>query len=509
MTAIQSKKARPASPAPDPTEVPVPAEAAVPVPVFMPLPTSHKIDFRTQGDPWARRFALGESLRKTTPLERHAGWTPQKGRPDPVATVLATAAGRQKHLLPLRNGRMAASPFGFLRGAADVMAWDLSHTPTSGLPVVICGDCHVNNFGLYGTPQGDVVIDINDFDEVTIGPWEWDLKRLTASVNVLGRENGLTVEERRLAVILCVTGYRLNMARLHSMAVLDLWLLTPVADRIPLAELERLYPKAAKMWLKAKPVLAKAIAKARKTNNAKLLAKTADRGVDGGWRFKEDPPILTPVDAETREKVIDALNAYAETVPSERQHMLRRYHVVDVAHRVVGVGSVGTYAYLALLFGNSDIDPLFLQVKEAGIPVHAPYLPPLAPESPEAQHQGRRVLAGQMVLQSAHDPLLGWTEIDGRQYYVRLMKNMKGGIPLGYLSGDAFNFFVFAFGLLLARAHARSGDAAVIAGYCGTSSVLDEALADWAEAYGEQTLKDHAALVKAIKSGRVEAVSEV
>jgi hypothetical protein len=281
------------------------------------------------------------------------------------------------------------------------------------------------------------------------------------------------------------------------------------ADHLDIAAIERVYPKVAKMWQKAKPVLIKAVAKAHKTNNARLLAKVADRSVDGGWRFKEDPPILTPIDAETREKVITALNTYAKSLPPERQFMLQRYHVVDVAHRVVGVGSVGTRAYLALLFGNSDADPLFLQVKEAGTPVHARYLPPFPPESAAAKHQGRRVIGGQMILQAAHDPLLGTTEIDGRHYYVRLMKNMKGGIPLGYLSGDAFNFFVFGFGALLARAHARSGDAAVIAGYCGTSAVLDEALADWAEAYGEQTLKDHAALVRAIKSGRVEAVSDV
>jgi uncharacterized protein (DUF2252 family) len=477
--------------------------------VFRPIPTRDNFDFRIAGESWERRVAHGEDLRKTTPLASHAGWTPAKGRPDPVATLLASEAGRQKHLLPLRHGRMAASPFAFLRGAADVMAWDLSNTPTSGLPVIICGDCHVNNFGLYRTPQGDVVADINDFDETTIGPWEWDLKRLTASVNVLGRENGLNAKERRLAVMICVAGYRMNLQRLQSMGILDLWFLHTVLDRPDFEVIERWYPKAAKLLPKAQPIIAKAVAKARKKDNKMMLRKAADRSVDGGWRFKEDPPILTPVDDETHEKVITALNAYGETVARERRFMLQRYHVVDVAHRVVGVGSVGTRAYLALAFGNSDADPLVLQVKEAGTPVHAPYLPPLPPESAEATHQGRRVASGQMVLQAAHDPMLGWTAVDGRQYYVRQMKNMKGEIPMGYLSGDAFDFFVFMFGALLARAHARSGDAAVIGGYCGLSPVLDEALADWAEAYGEQTLKDHAALVKAIKSGRVEAVREV
>jgi len=186
--------------------------------------------------------------------------------------------------------------------------------------------------------------------------------------------------------------------------------------------------------------------------------------------------------------------------------MLQRYHVVDVAHRVVGVGSVGTRAYVALLFGNSDADPLFLQVKEAVAPVHGPYVPPLPPA---IQHNGGRVAMGQVVLQAAHDPMLGWTEIEGRHYYVRQMKNMKGALPMAFLSGDAFNFFVFGFGALLARAHARTGDAAVIGGYCGTSEVFDEALADWAEAYGDQTVKDHAALLRAIKSERLEAVQEL
>ena len=472
--------------------------------VFTPIP-GKELDFHEQGESWERRAEHGRTLREKLPRERHAGWTPAKGRPDPLATLLASNAGRQEHLVPLRHGRMAESPFGFLRGAAAVMAWDLSRTPSMGLPVVICGDAHVSNFGFYGTPQGEVVFDINDFDETTVGPWEWDLRRLTASVNVLGRENGLTARERRVAVMLCAAGYRANMRRLQSWGVFDLWYVHTAADRVDIAAIERAYPKVARMWPKARAVFAKAAAKARQSNNRLLLEKMADRSVDGGWRFKEDPPVLAPVDAETHDKVIDALNAYAGTVAPERRYMLRRYHVVDVAHRVVGVGSVGTRAYLALLFGNSDDDPLFLQVKEAVQPAHAPYLPPL---SAPLQHNGRRVASGQVILQAAHDPMLGWTEIDGRQYYVRQMKNMKGELPMAYLSGDAFDFFAFGFGALLARAHARSGDAAVIAGYCGTSEVLDEALAEWAEAYGDQTVKDHAALLRAIKSGRLEAVTD-
>jgi uncharacterized protein (DUF2252 family) len=386
------------------------------------------------------------------------------------------------------------------------MAWDLSHTPSIGLPVVICGDAHVNNFGLFGTPQHEVVIDVNDFDETTIGPWEWDLKRLTASVNVLGRENGYDAKERRNAVMLCAAGYRAQMQRVQSLGVLDLWYLHTVADRIDVAAIEDAYPRAAKLWPRARPVIEKALAKARKTDNTMLLKKSADRGVDGGWRFKEDPPVLTPVDAKTHEQVVDALNHYVKTVAPERRFMLRRYHVVDVAHRVVGVGSVGTRAYVALLFGNSDRDALFLQVKEAAAPAHAPYVPPLPPPF---DHNGMRVVAGQTALQAAHDPLLGYTDIDGRHYYVRQMKNLKGALPMSLLESDAFEFFAFGFGALLARAHARSGDAAVIAGYCGDTPEIDEALAEWAESYGSQTVKDHAALQKAIKSERLDAVHGV
>jgi uncharacterized protein (DUF2252 family) len=400
---------------------------------------------------------------------------------------------------------MAASPFAFFRGAAAMMAWDLARTPHIGLPVVICGDAHVNNFGLYGTPQGDVVFDINDFDEVTIGPWEWDLKRLTASVSVLGRENGLDADERRRAVMLCVAGYRTNLERLHTMSVLDLWYLHMVADRFDIKPIKAAYPAIAKLWPKAEPILEKAAAKALQTNNAMLLSKIADRSVAGAWRFRVDPPILTAVDQSTRERVVDALNTYWHSLPVERRWMLRHYHVADIAHRVVGVGSVGTRAYLAMLFGNSDSDPLFLQVKEAIKPAHAPFLPPLPSDY---RHNGRRIVIGETVLQAAHDPLLGYTEMDGRQYYVRQMKNMKAALPMSFLSGDAFDAFSFAFGCLLARDHARSGDAAVIAGYCGKSAALDVAFADWAEAYADQTVKDHAQLVKAIKSGRVEAANE-
>jgi len=452
------------------------------------------IDLRQPGESWTRRRANGKELRERAPRESHAGWKPAKDRPDPLELIEQNNAGRQKELIPLRMGRMAQSPFAFLRGAAAVMDGDLSGTPNSGIDVVICGDAHLNNFGFYGTPQRDVVFDLNDFDEAAIGPWEWDLKRLTASVNVAGRENGLNKQERRASVMRCVDGYRWNLNRLQSLGVLDVWYLHAYPGRDnPLVKIDP----------KSRAVLRKTLALAQTQTNTTLLLKTAERRVDGSWHLVHNPPVLTPVSDEVRNKVIDALNSYADTLTRERRYMLGRYHVVDVAHRVVGVGSVGTRCYLVLLFGNSDDDALFLQVKEAGMPASGPYLPALANDY---EHQGKRVVTGQRALQASSDVMLGWTAIDKRPFYVRQMKNMKASIPVEWLTGPSFNFYARACGAILARAHARTGDAAMLAGYCGASDVLDRALADWAEAYGDQTEKDHTRLVSAIAKGQIKAI---
>lgn len=443
------------------------------------------------------RYAAGRALRQQVPRRSHAQWDPPQHRPSGADFVIAGNAGRQKEFVPLRMGRMAASPFAFLRGAAAVMAWDLSHTPITGIQTVMDGDAHVNNFGLYGTPQRDVVVDLNDFDEALLGPWEWDLKRLVASVNVAARENGFNKRERRRAVMECVGGYRFNLQRFHAMGILDLWSVYGYADRKPTVVK---IPK--KSWV----MIQKTVEKARASTNETLLPKVARRQKDGEWRFVEDPPILTRVADDTRKKIIESLKEYAETVPPGHRNMLRRYSVADVAHRVVGVGSVGTRAYLVLLFGNSEQDPLFLQVKEAGVPAHAPYLPVASRKS---QHHGRRVVGGQRMLQATGDPLLGYTTIDGRDYFVRQMKNMKASMPMEWLTGKPFHFWGWVCGALLARAHSRNGDAAKIAGYCGKSEVLDEALAEFAESYGNQTETDHASLVQAIQKGRVKAVKGI
>ncbi len=456
-----------------------------------------RVRLREADNPWEQRHKIGKALRERTPRESHANGKAADNRPDPLDLLAASNVGRQKELIPLRMGRMAASPFTFLRGAACVMAWDLSKTPNSGIRVIVDGDAHINNFGFYGTPQRDVIFDLNDFDEATVGPWEWDLKRLVASVNVAARENGMNKAERAAAVMSAVAGYRANVERLESMGVLDVWYL-------------HVYPETKHPMLRRDPksqaVIEKCVAKAKSQTNATLLKKIAERGSDGGWRLREDPPILTRVDAKTREKVIQGLEEYAPQLPPERFFMLNRYHVVDVGHRVVGVGSVGTRAYLALLMGNDDNDPLFLQVKESVSPAHAPYTVTLPKQY---QHHGKRVVFGQRALQATGDVMLGPTTVDGRPFFVRQMKNMKASIPVEWLTGDAFNFYAQACGGLLARAHARAGDAAAISGYCGKSPVLDKALVAWAEAYGDQTEQDHARLVQAIKSGQVKAIQGV
>ncbi|MCJ2058352.1 DUF2252 domain-containing protein [Methylobacterium sp. J-048] len=481
--------------------------AALPAPeippadvVLAPLADFPRIDLRAGVEPWDKRRQAGKVLRAEVPHADHAALRCEPDRPDPIGLIEAAHEGRQAHLIPLRVARMATSPFAFLRGAAHVMAWDLSRGPRSGIDVVMNGDAHIDNFGLFGTPQRDIVLDLNDFDEVTVGPWEWDLKRLAAGIMVATAEAGAEPDAQRGAVMEAVSGYQRTMRRLAPQGSLDVWYQTTVADARRLGRI--------RMDAQASAVVTRAVDKARRKNNRSLLGQIAERRTDGGWRFRVEPPILTPVDDATRQSIVTGLEHYAETLPRERRFMLNRYQVVDVAHRVVGVGSVGTRAYVALLCGNSDQDALFLQVKEAVRPANAPYLPGM-PE-PYAGHEGERVIYGQRLLQAVGDPLLGWTSIDGRPYYVRQMKNLKGAIPLAEMSGLPLLTFSYAYGALLARAHARTGDAAAIAGYCGSGKRPDlrEALADWAAAYAERNAEDFALFREAIASGRLEAADD-
>jgi uncharacterized protein (DUF2252 family) len=449
--------------------------------------TNDRLNMRKPLPTVADLQAQGKSMRVSVPRELHGQWQPDAQREDVLSIIRRRNTGRQKRLIPLRMERMIASPFAFLRGAAAVMAYDLNPTPTMGYNVVLAGDAHLGNFGLYGTPQREVVFDLNDFDETVIGPWEWDLKRLTASANVAGLENGLSTRERRTAVAEVVRGYQDNMARLKHLGTFDVWHLHSFPGRTNVLR---------KVPAKAQAVIEKVLAKALQSDHQGLLPKVAIKDAAGRWRFREDPPILTRVNSAKRKALITALEGYSETLTRELRYMLSRYRVADVAHRVVGIGSVGTRTYLALLMGKDDNDPLFLQVKEALIPAHAPYLPL---RRSEIEHDGQRVVTGQRALQSSSDVLLGWTEMDGHQYYVRQMKNLKASIPIEWLTGDAFNFYCWACGALLARAHAKTGEAALMAGYCGTSKPLRESLADWAEAYGDQTVIDHARLRAAVQ----------
>jgi len=451
------------------------------------------VDLRRSIEPWEHRRAKGKALRRRIPREIHAGWSPPKNRPDPLDLINASNVGRQKEFIPLRMGRLAASPFAFLRGSCAVMAWDLASASVSGIHAVIDGDAHLNNFGLFGTPQRDVIFDLNDFDEVTVGPWEWDLKRLTASVNVAGREKGLNRWERSSAVMSCVTGYRMTANRLQRMGVLEISYLHAYPSRTKSLPRRDRYSEL---------VVMRALNKALQQTNSSLLTKTGKRGANGAWRFRENPPVLARVSRHTRAKILDGLNGYAKSLLPQRRYMLSQYHAVDVAHRVVGVGSVGTRAYLVLLFGNGEEDPLFLQVKEAVVPAHSLYLPP---SLVTYSHRGQRVVLGQRALQASSDVMLGWTTVDGRPYYVRQMKDLKGSIPVERLTSRSFKLYAWACGAILARGHARTGDAAQIAGYCGNSDALDKALADWAEAYGDQTENDHEMLLRAIRNGTVKA----
>lgn len=458
--------------------------------------------------PWSERHDIGRARRQDLPRASLGGWSAPADRRDPVARLMDGNVGRDPSLVPLRMSRMATSPFAFLRGSASVMAADLASFPQTGLDVVIDGDAHFNNFGLFGTPDAQVVVDLNDFDEVSIGPWEWDLKRLTASIEVAGRSMGLDPALRAHAVRGATAGYRSEMHAMASMPVLSLWQRrTGVADLMGDFTAESRAEWAADDAAHA--MLDKAGEKALQSNNAALLASMTQADSKKGRAFLQQPPILTQPDAAVREQVAAALDDYVDTLSPERRFMLQRYRVVDVAHRVVGVGSVGLRAYCVLMLGNDESDALFLQVKQSAAAVHAPYATPL-PE--DLAHDGRRVVYGQRLMQAVGDPMLGWTSINGLPFYVRQMRNLKGSFVPEKMTAPTFAAFSWSFGALLARAHARTGDAAAISGYCGSregsGKELDTAMLSWATAYADQTELDHARLVDAIARGDVPSMSD-
>jgi len=415
-------------------------------------------------------------------------------RPDLIELLEAQARDRIPELLPIRYGRMMASPFAFLRGSAIVMANDLASTPKSGIQAQLCGDAHLLNFGAYASPERTLLFDLNDFDETLAGPWEWDIKRLAASFVVAGRDNGFDAADCHAAAQAVTASYRQRMGELSEMGELEVWY-----SRIGEAEIQGLL-SSARAGKKTTKKLSKNVQKARGRDSLQALSKLTTV-VDGRRRIIDDPPLLVriPEGDEIRAQVYAILESYKRTLQEDRRHLLERYDFVDAARKVVGVGSVGTRAYVVLLEGRDEDDALFLQVKEAGASVLQSYV-----ESSTYEHHGHRVVAGQRLMQAASDIFLGWFRgTGGRDFYWRQLKDMKGSAKVEEMSPDELVIYAGLCGWALARAHARSGDRVRIAGYLGKSERFDTAVADFAEAYADQNERDHAALCAAVSSGRL------
>ncbi|MEV0370305.1 DUF2252 domain-containing protein [Streptomyces sp. NPDC050636] len=453
----------------------------------------------------------GRALRERVSRRDQAALPITAGRPDVVAAVEESNTGRLPELTPIRIGRMAASPFAFLRGSAGLMAYDLMSAPVTGIGAQICGDAHAANFGLYGDARGGLVIDLNDFDETLYGPWEWDVKRLATSLVLAGREAGVSEDECRKAAQDAAGAYRRTMRLLAKLPVTEAW--NAIADE------ELVSHTDARDLL---GTLERVAAKARKNTSARFAAKATEHTSDGGRRFVDAPPVLRQVPDEEATAVASSLAGYLETLPEDRLPLLARYAVHDVAFRVVGTGSVGLRSYVVLLLDHRG-EPLVLQVKEARGSVLAPFVEKAGFAVPSVAHEGRRVVLGQRRMQVVSDILLGWTTVhdmaepgtrgisrgngsrDGRPFQVRQFRNRKGSVDPAELSGDQMDDYARMTGALLARAHAHSADPRVVAGYCGKGEELDEAMAEFAVLYADRTEADHAALVAAVKSGRIAA----
>ncbi|MFF4696834.1 DUF2252 domain-containing protein [Streptomyces chattanoogensis] len=446
--------------------------------------------------------ATGRALRERLPRSEQAALSIAAGRPDAVAAVEESNAGRLPELTPIRVGRMAASPFAFLRGSAGLMAHDLTATPVTGIGAQICGDAHAANFGLYADARGGLVIDLNDFDETLYGPWEWDVKRLAVSLVLAGREAGVGEDDCRKAAQDAAGAYRRTMRLLAKLPVTEAW--NAIADE------ELVSHTDARDLL---GTLERVAAKARKNTSARFAAKATERGPDGGRRFVDAPPVLRRIPDAEAAAVASSLAGYLETLPEDRLPLLARYAVQDVAFRVVGTGSVGLRSYVVLLLDHRG-EPLVLQVKEARGSVLAPFVEKAGFAVPSVAHEGRRVVLGQRRMQVVSDTLLGWTTVqdlvgagaqDGLPFQVRQFRNRKGSVDPAQLTGDQMDDYARMTGALLARAHAHSADPRLVAGYCGKGEELDAAMAAFAVAYADRTEADHADLVAAVKSGRIAA----
>src|ERR687897_883742 len=432
---------------------------------------------------YQQRRERGRAARRVAPRGSHAEWAPAPDRPDPIDILEAQDRNRILDLIPIRYSRMMASPFAFMRGSAIVMAHDLAGTPKTGIQAQLCGDAHLLNFGAYASPERALLFDLNDFDETLPGPWEWDLKRLAASFVVAGREKGFDAADCREAAQASVASYRRRMAEFSEMGELEVWYSRVSEDEV------RGMISDARTKKKTAKKLSKTVRKARGRDSLQALSKLT-RVVDGRRMIIDDPPLLVsiPEGDEIRAQVYAILESYKRTLQDDRRHLLERYHFVDAARKVVGVGSVGTRAYIVLLEGRDEDDPLFLQVKEAGISVLERYV-----ESNTYEHHGHRVVAGQRLMQAASDIFLGWFRgREGRDFYWRQLKDMKGSANVESMSSDELLLYGGLCGWTLARAHARSGDRVQIAAYLGKSERFDRAIADFARANADQTEQTHA-----------------
>lgn len=440
--------------------------------------------------PEERRKA-GRARRSDSPRSSHGAWTPGDEREDPVAILERQGADRVPELLPIRYARMAASPFAFLRGTAAVMAADIASTPGTGLRVQCCGDAHLSNFGLFASPERRLVFDLNDFDETLPGPFEYDVMRLTASVAVAARGNGESARAAADTARAAALRYREAMTSFAQMRHLDVWYAH--------ADVDALLATQASIDKRT----AKSIAKARGRTSLQAFTKLTET-VDGRVRFRDDPPLLEHLEElDHYEAIRKLLHAYRDTLADERRVLVDRYEFVDIARKVVGVGSVGTRAFVVLHIGRDDQDPLILQVKEAVASVLEPHT-----GRSRYRQQGKRVVVGQRLMQAVSDSFLGWVRSpNGRDFYVRQLRDMKGAAHIETLNLSELTLYAELCGWVLARAHARTGDAAAIAGYLGTGETFDRAMRDWANAYADQTERDHEALLHAIDTGRVPAAA--
>ena len=487
------------------------------------------------------RQAIGERARENTPISAQADWEPAAGRPDPVELLIEQNATREADLVPVRHGRMTVSPFTFYRGAAKVMASDLATTPMAGLVVQLCGDAHLSNFGGFASPERQLLFGLNDFDETLPGPFEYDLKRMAASFTIAARNNGFTPADARAVTVESVKAYRLGMAEFAAMRTLDVWYshmseqhIQDALRAVQEASVVGVKPgkgKAGKnktgkkkqgatkadaaLIARASKNLNKTIRKAHTRDSLGALPKFAEV-VDGRHRIVSQPPVIIPLrdlaasyemtPEEARSAVEDQFRVYKATLSNDRRLLLDRFTIVDVARKVVGVGSVGTRAWMVLLQGRDNADPLFLQVKEATSSVLEDHLPKSRYNTP-----GQRVVEGQRLMQAASDIFLGWTRgvQANRYYYWRQLRDMKASALVELMSPFAMKFYAQLCGWTLARAHARSGDPIAIAEYLGTGGAFDNAIADFSDRYADQNQRDYDIFVKAIADGRIQAVTGI